>query len=111
MVFRIKLILIRQSQPTTWLDAYDLPKHCEGTGPDDVLFVDVAGGVGHQCALLKGKLPELKGRVILEDLPMVIPHAIPTPGVENMGIDMWQGQPIKGSFSNSLEDDFFQLTK
>jgi len=84
-------------RPTTWLDAYDMSKHCEGSTAEDVIFVDVAGNVGHQCALLKAKLPELKGRVILEDLPQVVPQAIPVPGLEAIGLDMWQGQPIKGA--------------
>jgi hypothetical protein len=83
-------------RPTTWLDVFDIAQHCAGSKPEDVIFVDVAGGTGHQCALLKAKIPELQGRVILEELPMVLPHAIPTPGVETMAIDMWQGQPVKG---------------
>lgn len=84
-------------RPTTFLDAFDIAKHVEGSKDEDVIFVDVAGNVGHQCALLKGKLPDLKGRVILEDLPPVIASAIPIPGLEPLGIDMWQGQPIKGA--------------
>jgi demethylsterigmatocystin 6-O-methyltransferase len=94
--FHLWMAAVYSDRPSSWLDAYDLSKHCEGSGPDNVIFVDVAGGIGHQCALLKAKLPQLEGRVILEDLPMVIPQAIPTPGVESVGIDMWQGQPIKG---------------
>lgn len=94
--FLLWMAAVYGDRPTSWLDAYDLSKHCDGSGPDDVIFVDVAGGIGHQCALLKAKLPQLKGRVILEDLPVVMPQAIPTPGVEHMGIDMWQGQPVKG---------------
>jgi len=81
----------------SWLDVYDFPKYVSGSGPDDVIFVDVAGGIGPQCALLKGKFPELKGRVILQDQPEALPHAIPTPGVEQMGFNMWQGQPVKGA--------------
>lgn len=84
-------------RPTTFLDAFDMSKHCAGSTAEDVVFVDIGGSVGHQCALLKGKLPELKGRVVLEDLPQVVPQAIPIPGLEAMGLDMWQGQPIKGS--------------
>lgn len=94
--FHLWMAAVYGDRPTSWLDAFDMSKHCDGSSPDDVIFVDVAGGIGHQCALLKAKLPELKGRVILEDLPMVIPQAIPTPGVESLGIDMWEGQPIKG---------------
>ena len=88
-------------QPTSWLDGFDMSKHCVDSKPDDVIFVDVAGGVGHQCGLLKAKLPELRGRFILEDLPMVTPQALPIPGIESMGIDMWQGQPVKGSYDYS----------
>jgi len=94
--FQLWMEAVYGDRPISWLDAYDLSKHCEGSGPDDVVFVDVAGGIGHQCALLKTKLPELKGRVILEDLAVVIPQAIPTPGVEKIEFDMWQGQPVKG---------------
>lgn len=94
--FQMWMGAVYGGRPTTWLDAFDVTKHLEGSKDDDVIFVDVAGGVGHQCALLKGKHPEIKGRVILEDLPMVVPQAIPVPGVEAQGIDMWQGQPVKG---------------
>jgi hypothetical protein len=100
--FHMWMAAVYGDRPTTWLDAYDLAKHCEGSTDEDVIFVDVAGGIGHQCALLKAKLPQLKGRVILEDLPMVTPQAIPTAGVENMGFDMWQGQPIKGKQNRKL---------
>jgi len=94
--FQMWMIAVYGGRQTSWLDAFDIAKHVSGAGPDDVIFVDVAGGVGHQCGLLKAKLPEVKGRVILQDLPMVVPQAIPTPGVEAQGIDMWQGQPVKG---------------
>lgn len=94
--FQLWMTASKGDGTVSWLDAFDLTKHCNGSGPDDVVFVDIAGGVGHQCALLKAKLPQIQGRVILEDLPIVIPQAIPTPGVESMGIDMWQEQPIKG---------------
>lgn len=33
--------------------------------PDDIVFVDVGGGIGQQCALLKKKYPKLLGRVVL----------------------------------------------
>ena len=81
---------------STWLDAYDFSRHYEGAGAETVVFVDVAGGIGQQCALLKQKLPDLKGRVILQDLQPTIDHAMPNPGVENTVIDMWEGQHVKG---------------
>lgn len=97
-------------RPTTFLDAFDISKHVEGSKDEDVIFVDVAGSVGHQCALLKGKLPKLRGRVILEDLPPVVASAIPLPGLEPLGIDMWQGQPVKGLSLFQLPDFAVLLT-
>jgi hypothetical protein len=55
-------------------------KHCVRVNDEDVVFVDVAGGIREQCALLKQELPEVKGRVILQDLEMVIQHSIPSKG-------------------------------
>jgi demethylsterigmatocystin 6-O-methyltransferase len=80
----------------TWLDVYDFGKHCAGFDPQGVVFVDVGGGIGQKCALLKKKIPDLPGRVVLQDMAHAIPHAIPTPEVENTIIDMWDGQPVKG---------------
>lgn len=79
-----------------WLDVFDFRKHAQGSDPNTVVFVDVGGGIGHQCALLKSIVPDLQGRVILQDLQMVIEHAISTPGVENTAVDFWTEQPVKG---------------
>lgn len=84
----------RQGMPT-WLTLYPLEAECEGSNAE-VLFVDVGGGVGHQCTALKGAFPRLSGRVILQDLPQVLEHAIPTEGVEAMAHDFFSPQPIKG---------------
>jgi demethylsterigmatocystin 6-O-methyltransferase len=110
--FHMWMAAVYGDRPTTWLDVFDIPKHCESSADEDVIFVDIAGGIGHQCALLKAKYPELKGRVVLEDLAMVIPQAIPTPGVENIAIDMWQKQPIKGEFTKpSFSKNLIILTE
>lgn len=90
---------------TAWLDVLDFEALVNKGGvvvdAETPLFVDVGGGIGSQCALLKSKLPGLPGKVILQDLPIVIQHALPTPGVENMAHDFWGEQPVKGKF------DFF----
>lgn len=64
--------------------------------PETPLFVDVGGNIGHQCVAFKKKLPNTPGRVILQDLPPVIAHAIPAEGVETMAHDFLTEQPVKG---------------
>ena len=70
--------------------------------PETPLFVDVGGSIGHQCAALKKKFPNIPGRVILQDLPPVIAQAIPTEGVELMVHDFMTEQPIKGMVAPAL---------
>ncbi|KAL8793433.1 MAG: hypothetical protein Q9195_004019 [Heterodermia aff. obscurata] len=87
-----------EGQPT-WLDVFPLEARLRTNdiAPETPLFVDVGGGVGHQCAALKARFPHLRGRVILQDLPQTLPQAIPTPGVEATAHDFWTPQPVKGT--------------
>lgn len=87
----------------TWLDVLDFEGLITGGGAPAIdaetpVFVDVGGGIGSQCAILKAKLPGLPGRVILQDLPVVITHALDTEGVENTAHNFWTEQPIKGMY-------------
>ncbi|KAF2174812.1 S-adenosyl-L-methionine-dependent methyltransferase [Zopfia rhizophila CBS 207.26] len=87
----------RRENQTTWIDRYPVKGEATGLSPERALFVDVGGGIGHQCADFKAKYPDLPGRVILQDLPLAVEHAIPTPGVEVMTYDFMTPQPIKGA--------------
>lgn len=88
---------LRRPSDVTWLSVY--PVEAEAAGRDILkpLYVEVGGGIGHQCAEFKDRHPTLPGRVILQDLPQTIEKALPTPGVENMAIDFFQEQPVKGT--------------
>ena len=88
----------RREAMTTWLDVYPVEQETKGWNPDAPVFVDVAGGIGHQCAELKAKYPNLPGRVVLQELPHCIDQAVPTPGVENVVHDIFTPQPLKGTF-------------
>ena len=81
----------------TWLSVYPVVEQTSGWNPDEPVFVDLGGGIGHQCQTLKSTYPHLPGRVILQDLPHAIESAIPTPDVENMVHDFFQPQPVKGN--------------
>lgn len=80
----------------TWLDVFDFAGHVDGSSAETLVFVDVGGGIGQQCALIKTVFPHLPGRVVLQDQPFVLPHAIPTDGVEKLSFDFWTEQPLKG---------------
>ncbi|KAI1207206.1 O-methyl transferase B [Annulohypoxylon truncatum] len=87
-----------RSQPQqSWLKVYPVLEEATNLHPERALYVDVGGGIGHQCAQFKDKYPELQGRVILQDLPFAIAEALPTPGVENMVHDVFEPQPIRGA--------------
>lgn len=88
----------------TWLDVYPVAKETKDWDPERPLFVDVGGGVGHQCVALKKKFPETKGRVVLQDIPNVLEQAMKYPGVESMVHDIFTPQPIKGMLTHFLYD-------
>ncbi|KAK7908962.1 S-adenosyl-L-methionine-dependent methyltransferase [Apiospora marii] len=65
---------------------------------DAVLFVDVAGGLGHYTEALLSKFPAIPGRLILQDLPPVIESIQELhPRIERMGYDFFTEQPVKGA--------------
>jgi demethylsterigmatocystin 6-O-methyltransferase len=65
---------------------------------EKAFFVDVGGGMGHQCRGLKAWLPaESKERIILQDLPPVVSRAGEIDGVEVMPHNFWNEQPVKGN--------------
>ena len=87
----------RHGMPT-WLDVYPLKDKVRAFNltADTPLFVDLGGGLGHQCLALRERFPELGGRVILQEIPATLPHAIAHDKVEHMAQDFFQPQAIKG---------------
>ena len=80
-----------------FLDVYPSEQeHCHGLTSDTPLFVDVGGGIGHQCLALKQRLPDAPGRVINQDLPPAIAQAIQYAGVEHTIHNFMADRPIKG---------------
>ncbi|OTB15543.1 hypothetical protein K445DRAFT_60843 [Daldinia sp. EC12] len=62
---------------------------------NDVLLVDVGGGLGHDIRELKEKHPSLPGKIILQDRPEVI-SAVSGGGIfEAIAHDFFTPQPIK----------------
>lgn len=87
----------------SWLDKVDIKSELtDGLTDTDVAFVDVGGGNGHQCVELKEKIPDLPGRVILQDRPDILAKSLDAEGIEKMEYDYNNEQPIKGKLHGVL---------
>ncbi|PMD35786.1 S-adenosyl-L-methionine-dependent methyltransferase [Hyaloscypha variabilis F] len=68
---------------------------------DEVVIVDVGGGKGQALESIRKSFPELKGRMVVQDLPEVTKDTIESahlpPSIETMPIDFFKPQPIHGA--------------
>lgn len=87
---------LRRKPDVSWLAVYPVAEETAGFKGDRAAFVNVGGGIGHQCAEFKRAYPEIPGRVVLQDLQHSIDAALPTPGVDNMVHDFFEPQPVEG---------------
>lgn len=92
-----------QGRPS-WMDAGFYPVReqllagARGS-PEDVLLVDVGGNRGHDMQEFRAKVPEARGRLILQDLPEVISAIGPLDaGIEAMAHNFYEEQPVKGTY-------------
>ncbi|KOS20719.1 Demethylsterigmatocystin 6-O-methyltransferase [Escovopsis weberi] len=80
-----------------WFDAFPLAAALGAfAGPD--VFVDVGGGLGHQSLRLLAAFPDLRDRILLQDLPQTLAHIeAPLDGVRTMEHDFFTPQPVRGA--------------
>lgn len=65
--------------------------------PEEVLLVDVGGNKGHDMEEFRAKVPEARGRLILQDLPEVVSEIKNLDaGFETVAHDFYKEQPVKG---------------
>jgi len=86
----------RREPGLTWLTVYPVEEQVRDWDPERPVYVNMGGGIGHQCAQFLHKYPQVPGRVILQDLPHSIAKALPIPRVENIAHNFFDPQPIKG---------------
>ncbi|EQL00303.1 O-methyl transferase B [Ophiocordyceps sinensis CO18] len=92
----------RREPELSWLTVYPVRQEAQGLAADRALFLNIGGGIGHQCAQFRERYPDLPGRVLLQDMAHTIAQALPTPGVENMAHDFFEPQPIRGEQDGPL---------
>lgn len=89
----------RGSRPS-WLEWFPVQERIiDGFkgGETDVLFVDVAGGRGHDLAAFKKKFPDAPGRLVLEDLKHVLDESVVEDvKIERQPFDLFNAQPVQG---------------
>ena len=96
-----------KSDLPTWMDG-SIPSIIDDLklSPSDLdkgrtMFVDIGGGAGHQCANLRRAFPELKGKMVVQDVPVMIDmvdkEQAASIDLEHMVHDFWTPQPVKGA--------------
>ena len=71
--------------------------NCSEDQNNRILLVDVGGGRGQVLNQIPRQRPNLKGRIIVQDLPNEIEGREPADGVEIMSFDFFAPQSIKGA--------------
>ncbi|KAI0860629.1 S-adenosyl-L-methionine-dependent methyltransferase [Xylaria cubensis] len=89
----------RTTQEEDFVNLYPFEAVFADSNVDDILFVDIGGGLGHQAMRVRSAFPRSRGRIILQDLPQVTSKI--TAGslldVEIMDHDMAHPQPVKNA--------------
>lgn len=67
-------------------------------GQDGVFLVDVGGGTGHDVKGLREAFKDrIPGKLVLQDRPEIIEHAVVGSGDVKMAHDFLTEQPVKGA--------------
>lgn len=96
----------RQGRPS-WMDPDFYPveeRLGKGFSKEEnaVMLVDVGGGMGHDLEEFQSKHPNLPGRLVLQEQPVVIKDIKSLhKGIEPMEHDFYTPEPIKGELNDS----------
>lgn len=83
----------------TWIDGYPVPEKTTDLKPDQPLFVDLGGSMGHESFRLRERHPEIPGTVTVQEIPATlsaVPAELRGRGVDFMVHDFFTPQPIQG---------------
>ncbi|THV52662.1 hypothetical protein BGAL_0073g00370 [Botrytis galanthina] len=89
-----QVMTVQRAGAVTWLSAFPFRQEL-GEFQQKPVFVDIGGGFGHQCILVKETFPELSGKLVLQDLPQTLEHVAKIDGVEIVVHNFFEPQVIK----------------
>ena len=94
--FNTVMTISHRRRGQNWFNFFPVEEKLRVENASHPLLVDVGGSQGGDIIAFKEKYPDLPGRLILQDLPIVIEAAedIP-PGIEAQGYDFFEEQPVK----------------
>ena len=92
--FNVVMTLGRANEAQKWFEYFPVEEKLAVSEPSQIALVDIGGGVGHDLIALKAAHPGLKGKLMLQDLPVVTASARDLPdGIEALGHNMFDAQP------------------
>ena len=94
----------RRLGKSSWSDIYPVERELafESIAEDDVLLVDVGGNRGHDLLNLRTKYSDLRGKMIVQDLPDVVAQASfdVNDNIRAMPHNFFETQPIRSKCSS-----------
>lgn len=96
--FNTTMGIQRMNRGEEWFEFYPVDQKLQVKADTQPLMVDVGGGLGHDLIAFKEKFSTLPGKLMVQDLPVVIGDikGLP-PGIEGMAHDFFQPQPVRGA--------------
>jgi hypothetical protein len=86
----------RKGAGLPWFDYYPVTENLIVAAATNPLLVDVGGGLGQDLIAFREKFPNLPGKLIVQDLPVVICGIKDLPsGVEAMVHNFFKTQPVR----------------
>ncbi|KAF7872436.1 hypothetical protein EAF04_003357 [Stromatinia cepivora] len=109
--FNTVMTIPRNIGRTAWYKYFPVAEKLVAESPIDPLIVDIGGGIGHDLIRFKEANPEIQGRLIVQDIPVVIssmaPGSLPE-GIEAQPHDFFNPQPVQNAkayfLANVLHD-------
>jgi hypothetical protein len=90
--------LSQKATGVPWFETYPVTENLIVKSPSDTLLVDIGGGLGHDLIALKDRFPDLPGKLILQELAVVINDVKDLPiGIEAMAHDFFKPQQVKNA--------------
>ncbi|RDL40880.1 Uncharacterized protein BP5553_00859 [Venustampulla echinocandica] len=107
--FNVVMTIPRGGKGPKWFEIFPTSSKLQVKSPEDVLLVDIGGGIGHDLIAFKKHFPDSPGTLIVQDIPVVVDSTENLPsGIQAMKHDMFTPQPIKSAkayyLANVLHD-------
>lgn len=92
------MAVVRLHRGEEWFEFFPVMEKFQQADSQSPLLVDIGGGLGHDISAFRARYPDLPGRLILQDLPVVIDQITELgPEIDTMKYDFFTPHPGKGA--------------